>query len=427
MMVMVPGTVWWGSATGEAVIGPPAGRNPGVVRIYELGTHLGSGILVDRNWVLTTGHIFIADLSQYSFRFGGTDDTQDARSQDNLRTFDRMAVHPTVPELVMLHFADPVPEDTKVLPVATTNPFASSAHVGVLWGWGAPRSSTGGVQLRFRSTSVIDDDPASNIARLKARTDTAADLGTSIPLALAGHVSRGGDSGGGLLRGGIATAMHWGHGTYRRPNETGTLSGPKFDVSYEIPLWPYAQWIRSVINGEGSSTPNPPPHDELKRRKLIEGDNTSGQAVMTGPVACPGDGTCNPAPVTPSATLVAFSTHQGSVMAGCAGSDTGDSCSFDSISHPKNSRPVLQLAPPPKTGIDAKTGRRKITVWCKHTGSLTVGAPPGDLVRFSFTNTDDAEATPAYGWWDVSPKQVESSPDTFLSGSDLKKLNTCPS
>ena len=51
-----------------------------------------------------------------------------------------------------------------------------------------------------------------------------------------------------------------------------------------------------------------------------------------------------------------------------------------------------------------------IVVSCKLTGSLTTGAPPGDLVRFSFTNTDVAGVTPAYGWWDVAPPQVEDCP-----------------
>jgi len=229
------------------------------------------------------------------------------------------------------------------------------------------------------------------------------------------------------MRGGIAAAMHWGSGPYRRTNETGTLTDPAFDVSYEIALWPYAQWIRSVINGEGTSTPNPPPHDELKRRKLEEGDDSPSLAVMTGPTPCPGDGSCDPQPVSPLATLVGFSTHQGSVAALCAGSDNGDTCSYDSISYPKDSPATLQIAPPPTTGVDAQTGRRNIVVWCKYTGSLTTGAPPSDLVRFSFTNTDITEVTPAYGWWDTTPQQVEDLPDNPSSGLDLDQLSTCPS
>jgi hypothetical protein len=427
LAVVVSGMVW-GAPPGEAVLGRQVGRNPGVVRIYEFGEAAGSGILVDRNWVLTTGHIFIADLSQYTFRFGGTDDSQDGNSQDNLRTFDRMAVHPTVPDLVMVHFADPVPDDTAIMPIATTNPFTPSTPMGILLGWGDPLTDTGGVQLRLALASVVDQNPMANLADWMGRQpDLVSDFGDAMPLVLNRQVARAGDSGGALMANGAGTAMHWGHGGYRRTNETGTLAGPEFDVDYEIPLWPYAQWIRSVINGEGTSTPDPAPHDELKRRKLEEGANTPGQAVMTGPTPCPGDGTCNPEPVTPEATLVGFSSHQGAAPARCAGSDDGDTCSYDTTSHPKDSTATLQIAPPPKTGIDATTGRRDVIVWCKTTGSLTTGAPPADLVRFSFTNTDVTEPTPAYGWWDTTPQQVQGLPDNPSSGIDLNQLGTCPS
>ena len=229
------------------------------------------------------------------------------------------------------------------------------------------------------------------------------------------------------MRDGAAVGMHWGYGRLSRVNATGRLAGPAFHVSYEIALWPHAQWIRSVITGASTSNPNPPPHDELKRRKLEEGENTPGQAVMTGPTPCPGDGSCNPEPAAAMATLVGFSTKQGAVPARCAGSDDGDTCTYDTISYPKDSPATLQLAPAPKTGVDATTGRRDIIVWCKSTGSLTTGAPPTDLVRFSFTNTDVTEPTPAYGWWDVAPHQVEDSPDNPSSGVDLNQLSTCPS
>jgi hypothetical protein len=427
VMVVVSGAVW-GAPPGEAVDGQRATSNPGVVRIFEAGDVVGSGTLVDRNWVLTTGHVFAAHLSQYTFRFGGTDDSQDGDSQANLRTFDRMAVHPTVPDLVMVHFADPAPEGTTTMPVATTNPFTPDRPLGVLLGWGLPPSVTGGSRLRMRLTAVADQDPAANVAALRAQErDLWSLTGDARMLALHAQLSRGGDSGGALMRGGAAVALHWGTGAYRRPNETGSLAGPELHVSYEIALWPYAQWVRSVINGEGTSTPDPAPHDELKRRKLEEGENNPGQALMTGPTPCPGDGFCDPQPATPLATLVGFSSQQGAAPARCAGSDDGDSCSYDSTSYPKDSPATLQIAPPPKTGIDATTGRRNIIVWCKHTGSLTTGAPPTDLVRFSFTNTDVTEPTPAYGWWDTTPKQVQGLPDNPSSGVNLDQLSTCPS
>jgi hypothetical protein len=398
-----------------------------VVRIYEAGLMVGSGMLVDRNWVLTAGIAIVADPSQYTFRFGGTDDSQDGDNQDNLRSFDRIVSHPEVPDLVMLHVTSPVPGSTPIMPVITSNPFTPASLGGVLWGWGLPLSGTGGRELRTKRGVVIDLDPAENVAALRdGFPELWAETGNARMLALHTHISRPGDWGGALMRRGAAVAMHWGAGAYRRRDTaTGDLAGPSLDVSYEIALWPYAQWIDSVIDGEGTSAPSPPPHDELKRRKLEEGETDQGQAVMTGPPLCPGDGSCDPEPEAPLATLVGFSTQQGAAPARCAGSDDGDSCSYDSTSYPKDSPATLQIAPPPKTGIDATTGRRDVIVWCKHTGSLTTGAPPGDLVRFSFTNTDDADLTPAYGWWDTTPKQVQGLPDNPSSGVDLDQLSTC--
>jgi hypothetical protein len=428
LVVVVASGAVWGAPPGKAVVGTRATYNPGVVRIYEQGEAVGSGMLVDRNWVLTTDHIFIADLSQYTFRFGGTDDSQDGNSQASLRTFDRRQVHPTVPDLAMVHFADPVPDGTDTMQIATTNPFTPSRFVGVLWGWGLPESGTIGRELRHALTSVVDTNPAANVAaQRRGDSDVWSLIGNAAMLALSAHVGRGGDSGGALIMDGSAAAMDWGHGGYRTLDARGRLAGPERDVSYEIALWPYAQWIRQVINGEGTSNPDPPPHDELKRRKLEEGANTPGQAVMTGPPPCPGDGSCDPEPVTPLATLVGYSSHQGAAPARCAGSNDGDTCSYDTISHPKDSTATLQLAPPPTTGIDATTGHRNIIVWCKLTGSLTTGAPPGDLVRFSFTNTDVNQVTPAYGWWDTTPHQIEDVPDNPSSGIDLTQLSTCPS
>jgi nitroreductase len=104
-------------------------------------------MLVDRNWVLTTGHAFAADPSQYTFRFGGTDDSQDGSSQATLGTFDRMAVHPTVPDLVMLHFADPVPDGTDIMAIATADPFTPTDRLGIL------RVGPSTVELRWRAVA----------------------------------------------------------------------------------------------------------------------------------------------------------------------------------------------------------------------------------------------------------------------------------
>ena len=60
VVAVVSGAVW-DAPRGEAVTGSQVLNNPGVVRIYEAGTLVGSGILVDRNWVLTAGPLINAD------------------------------------------------------------------------------------------------------------------------------------------------------------------------------------------------------------------------------------------------------------------------------------------------------------------------------------------------------------------------------
>ena len=80
-----------------------------------------------------------------------------------------MAVHPTVPDLVMVHVTDPVPAGTAIMPIAATNPFTPARPWAFLWGWGDPPSGTGGVQLRTALTAVVDQDPAANVAARRAQ------------------------------------------------------------------------------------------------------------------------------------------------------------------------------------------------------------------------------------------------------------------
>jgi hypothetical protein len=415
----------------SAVIGWPAAYNPGQVRIYENGECVGAGTLVDANWVLTTGHNFRAVVREYTFRFGGVDSSDDSDTQANLRVFDRAVVHPTVPDLVMVHFADPVPRETFIPRLAATNPFRTNGFSGVLWGWGDPRPGLGGTKLRYGRTRVIDLDPVANREAMKQDfPDLVAPLGDSSPFALSSHVSTPGDSGSGFFRSGLLAALHWGSAGYRRVNASGQLFGPFFEVSWEIPLWPYASWIQSVINGEGSSTD--PGHDELKRRRLQEREaDNDGSSVMTGPPEVANDGcdtsdmSCYREPVEPSAVLIGFSTNQGTVLVRCAGNDKGEACSFDQKIYPRSTQQALPLAPPPQPGTDAQTGRRDVVIWCKYRGSLTTDSPPHDLVRFSFTNIDAAGVTPAYGWWDVSLAQIEEAPDDPIDAVDLDELAVC--
>jgi hypothetical protein len=216
-------------------------------------------------------------------------------------------------------------------------------------------------------------------------------------------------------------------------NATGRFYGETYSVSYELPLWPYAAWIQSVINGEGTSG-KPPKHDELRRRRLqeLETEAAGAPQVMTGPApvtdpaGCDaGDLRCQADPVTPLGILVAPSTRNGQVLTGCAGNDTGDTCTFAKTVYPKDSHPTLHLTRVPQTGVDAPPGRRDVIIWCRTTGTLTTGAPTTTLLRLSFTNTDPAGYPPAYGWWDVNPSSVQPLPDNPDSTINPDQLTPC--
>jgi hypothetical protein len=432
LAVLVTGLIAGPIPFGHAVLGNQARSNPGLVRIYEQGRFVGTGILVDRNWVLTASHILEADVSQYTFQFGGVDNTQDTEA--GLRTFDRTPVtHPDVPDIMMLHFADPVPSDTPIAQVATTNPFTPTSQTGGIYGWSDDDPALHGSRLRFEQVPLLDLEARQNKEAMKDTSPEAyAGLGTAVPFVLP-RVTSPGDSGGGFFKAGKVVGIHYAGGEYRKVNATGTLYEEIYSASYEIPLWPYAAWIRSVINGEGTSGP-PPAHDELRRRRLQDAEAKvagapqvmTGLAPITSPAGCdPGDSRCSADPVTPLGILVGPSTTNGQVLTACAGNDTGDTCTFSDTAYAKDSRPTLRLTDPPQTGVDASTGRRDVIIWCRTTGTLTIGAPATTLLRLSFTNTDTAGYPPAYGWWDVNSTRGQPLPDNPNSSIDPEQLTQC--
>jgi hypothetical protein len=118
---------------------PAAAADNAQVRIIENGRTVGGGTLVDRNWVLTALHLFDRsdDLSAYAMRFGVVDDRTDATGTANLRTFDRIVPHEQLPDLAMVHFADPVPETTWIPQLARRVP--ARYDRAFLFGWGHPQ------------------------------------------------------------------------------------------------------------------------------------------------------------------------------------------------------------------------------------------------------------------------------------------------
>ena len=217
--------------------------------------------------------------------------------------------------------------------VAATNPFGTDPYAA-LWGWGDPLSATGGVQLRRALTAVADQDPAANVAARRAQNpDLWSETGDARMLALNAHVSRAGDSGGALIRGGVAAAMHWGAGPTRgqRDREAGRPCvrrlvrdrvvaarpvGPLGDHRCEH-LEPQPHPPRRTETPQarrGREHPRPGGDDRpdpLPRRRLLQPGTSrrrsrpwSGSAPSRAPSPpdAPAATTATPAPTTPPAT-----------------------------------------------------------------------------------------------------------------------------
>jgi hypothetical protein len=393
--------------------GHPAEWAAAQVRIFENGDFKGSGTLVDRNWVLTVEHLFDRpDSTAYTLRFGTVNDQDDASGTSNLRTLDRIEVPPGAPDLALVHFADPVPADTWIPSLATQPP--TRGDWGLFYGWGPD-----GHVLNRALGVIIDPVATANAAALREDPTSsvfAEDFppGTD-PMAIGVRSGRG-DSGSGVFTfGGFLSGTHVARSGYRYVNGSGNLYGEEFWAGLEQPVWRYRQWIMDTISGAGSSNP---PHDELKRRRLTEGEG--GSLPLTMPpqvdICDPGRPSCStPDPVWQSAILVGYSQNQGTVLARCVQGD-GNACTFDGVGYAGGSTARLPL------GAVGVTGTRRVMVWCRSSTALNVGDPPQPVLEVSFSNDDDPQGPVGMGWWYVAARHVTTDTTTPV---DTTVFTTC--
>lgn len=386
--------------------------NAAQVRIFGDGAFIASGTLVDRNWVLTARHA-VVNGQRYTVRFGGITNREDDDS--NLRTIDRIVPHPDT-DLALIHFAEPVSPYTWIPRLATAPPQESNDVRQ--YGWGP-----NGEVLQRLLVPVIDPVAAENAAALR-RSD--AIFNVLFPAGVEPMVldlfTQEGDSGAGAFgTDGSLVGVHSAMARYRHVNGTGRLRGTGFPAAYDQPVWPEADWIRRIINGEGSSSS--PPAEQPPRRQLAE--LPAGNLPMTQPpqsqVCDPGDQTCrHPAPNWLSGTLAGGGTYRGTALARCAAADD-NSCSFNGTSYSAGAQARLPLGP---TSAPEALGRREVIAWCTtRTPFPGADSPDQQVLRVSFTNADDDDTPVGYGWWDLTPDQV-TDPTTDRP-ADPSGLNAC--
>ena len=394
-------------ARSKAVVGEAATSTAAQVRVFQNGVFRGSGTLVDRNWVLTAAHLFDRPDNPriYSLRFGAVNNRNDQNDPTHLRSIDRIVLAPRG-DMAMVHFVDPVPGETWIPSLATQAPRVYDwAH---LYGWGPV-----GTAMNWASVLVYDPVAYANAAVLRPADPVFADLvAEGIGPIVLNVVPGNGDSGGGVFapRGVLAGVFSL-DADYRHANGSGNLIPPYYRAGYAQPVWQYRQWILDVINGAGTSMPDPD-HDELRRRRLDDGPD--GELPMSAPpqpdVCDEGASTCGiPDPVWLAATLTAASAGGGLVAATCA-SGGGNSCSFNGGVYV------------PGTPGQVKVGSgRQVMVWCKTTDALAVGGAPQRVLRVSFTNADPDQGPVGLGWWDVDPGRVAAADGPV----DTARFATC--
>jgi hypothetical protein len=390
------------------------------VRIFGDGEFLASGTLVGRNWVLTARHAVRHNLA-YTIRFGVTNDNADSPS--NLRTIDRIEPHPQA-DLALIHFAEPVSPYTWI-PRLTTGPPPRNSDARQ-YGWGPE-----GTALRRLLVPVLDPVAAKNAAHLRDFDPVfrAAFPEGVEPLVL-DLVNNEGDSGAGAFDTagnliGVISLLS----TYQNVNGTGRLDGFDFLATYDQPVWPEADWIRRIINGEGSSSSPPasqsssPPASQSTRRQLAE--QPAGGLPLTQPpqdhVCDPDDQACHqPKPIWLSGTITGGGNYRGTALARCAAAGN-NSCSFSNTNYSAGAQARLLLGP---TSATEAPGVRKILAWCAtQTAFPTADSPSRHVLRVSFTNDDPDDTPTGYGWWDLTPDQVNDP--TTNRPIDPSRLNAC--
>jgi hypothetical protein len=70
-------------------------------------------------------------------------------------------------------------------------------------------------------------------------------------------------------------------------------------------------------------------------------------------------------------------------------------------------------------------GTREVQVWCTTTTPFPdATSPTRSVLRVSFTNAEHTTAQIGYGWWDVTPDQLGTSP-TDQTPLDTSRLAHC--
>jgi hypothetical protein len=382
------------------------------VRIFRDGEFEASGTLVDRNWVLTARHA-VRDSSHYTVRFGGTNNNGDSPS--NLRTIDRIERHEHA-DLALIHFAEPVSPYTWIPRLATGPPLRNSDVRQ--YGWG-PDSTV----LRRLLAPVLDPVAAENAAYLRSLDPYFEVLfPEGVEPMVLNLFTQTGDSGAGAFdTAGNLLGIHSGMMSYQNVNSTGRLHGFAYSAAYDQPVWPVADWIRRIINGEGSSSS--PPASQSTRRQLAE--QPAGGLPMTQPpqdhVCDPDDQACHqPKPIWLSGTLTGGGNYRGTALARCAAAGN-NSCSFSNTSYSAGAQARLLLGP---TSAPDAPGVRKILAWCAtQTAFPTADSPSRQVLRVSFTNDDPDDTPTGYGWWDLTPDQVNDP--TTNRPIDPSRLSAC--
>ncbi|HEY6797872.1 MAG TPA: S1 family peptidase [Kineosporiaceae bacterium] len=402
--------------------GDAASSSAAQVRIFGDGAFIASGTLVDRNWVLTARHV-VRPLDgrpapqQLTMRFGSTNNSRDDGS--NLRTIDHIVPHPDA-DLALLHFTEPLSPDTWIPRLATSAPRQNDPVRQ--YGWGPD-----GSVLRRLQVPVIDPTAVRNAAALRSAHPIFAVMFPAgvDPLVLDLYTDEADSGGGAFTTDGKLVGVHSALAPYEFVNGTGNLDGFAFPASYDQPVWTETatNWIRRIVNGEGSSSSSSPPAPPSTARQLT--DQNSGGLPMTQPpqdhVCDPGDEACHQLdPAWLAGTLTGGGNHRGTALARCAAVGR-NSCSFGGTTYAAGAQARLSLGP---TSAPSAPGTRKVLIWCgTQTAFPDAGHPSRQVLRVSFTNGDDIASPVGYGWWDLTPDQV-TGPDTNRP-VDTARSNAC--
>jgi hypothetical protein len=344
--------------------------------------------------------------------FGAVNSQHDPQ---NVRQFDRIVINDQG-DLALAHFADPVPGNVWIPDIATTVP--QSGDPVTLYGWGPD-----GTVLRRAPSVIYDAFARENAAALRSNfPQFAADFPANVqPMVLLAEAGPG-DSGAGVFtRFGVLAGVHWGDADYQHVNGSGNLYGDYYHAAYEQPLYPYRNWIRSVLGGERPPQP-PPARDDADRRRLSD-KATSGLPMTPPPPAT----TCDPGPQCPSSTpawtrgiLLGAGNYRGTALARCA-TAASNACAFNQVTYATGASARMPLGP---SSAPTAMGTRQVMVWCKSTAPFPDATSPAQQVlRVSFTNADSSESPLGNGWWDVTAGQVGTGADQTLL--DTSPLASC--